>query len=35
LPLARPVCAGPTPDGCFRRWIVTDFGPRCVKFCPW
>jgi len=35
LYVARPYCTGYTPDGCFRRWIYTPIGYRCVKFCPW
>lgn len=35
LYVARPYCTGYTPDGCFRRWIYTPVGYRCVKFCPW
>ena len=35
LYLARPYCTGFTPDGCYRRWILTPVGYQCVKFCPW
>ena len=35
ITLARPYCTGFTPDGCYRRWIWTPVGYRCVKFCPW
>jgi hypothetical protein len=41
VPVAAPVCAGETEDGCILRWTevpaVDDPGvliPQCVQYCP-
>lgn len=35
LGLAESYCTGYTVDDCYRRWIETEDGFECVKFCPW
>ncbi len=35
LEVAEPACVGYFPDGCRRRWVETEDGYHCVKYCPY